>query len=106
MPDLVALSSLGNARCVYRQSLARSDPPVASLGHQPFSVFRSIRWNTLVGPRLRQWLREQQVLVFIGVLVCLVLWALRLQIPFVQIMVMSVCIGNVLNTVMKYSGRW
>lgn len=79
---------------------------ITSLGHQPFAVFRAIRWNSLVGPRLRQWLREQQVLVLIGVLVCTVLWALRLQIPFVQIMVMSVCIGNVLNTVMKYSARW
>jgi sigma-B regulation protein RsbU (phosphoserine phosphatase) len=36
----------------------------------------------------------------------MVLWALRLQMPFMQIMVMSICIGNVLNTVMRYSGRW
>ena len=100
-PDFV-----GNAQGMQRQSAARSDLLITSFRGQPVRVFRSIHWNARVGPRLRQWLRDQQFSVFIGALVCLALWALRLQTPYLQIMVMSVCIGNVLNTVMRYAGRW
>ena len=57
-------------------------------------------------PLLRQWLRSQELLVLVGVLVYLVLWALRVQTTFLAIMVMSVCIGNVLNTVLEYACRW
>jgi hypothetical protein len=100
-PDFV-----GNAQGVQRQSAARSDLLITSFRDQPVRVFRSIHWNALVGLRLRQWLRDQQFFVFIGALVCLALWALRLQTPHLQIMVMSVCIGNVLNRVMRHAGRW
>ena len=59
-----------------------------------------------ISPGLRQWLREQQSLVFIGVLLAAALWALNLKMSFAQIMVMSLCIGNTLNLVMRYAGRW
>ena len=103
MPDLVAPSSLGNARCVYRPSLTRSDAPITSLGHQPFSLFGSVRWNMLLGPRLRKFLRTQEILLAIGALICLTLWALRIPTTFLLIMVNSVCIGNVLSVIMDYA---
>ncbi len=37
---------------------------------------------------------------------CVALWALHVNASFLQTMVMSVCIGNALNTVMRYTGRW
>jgi len=62
------------------------------------------RWQALIGPHLREWLRAQQFFVFIGVLVCLVLWALSIPTTFLPVMVMSVVIGNVMNLVMGSAG--
>jgi len=60
----------------------------------------------LIGPRLRKFLRNQQIFLTVGVLVCAVLWALRVPTTFMPIIVMSICIGNVLNMVMDYACRW
>ena len=88
-----------------RRSSAASVSSIASFGDRPFPHFGPVIWNTLVSPRLRKFLRDQQFLVFIGALVYLALWALRAQTTFLTIMVMSVCIGNVLNAVMGYACR-
>ena len=63
-----------------------------------------MRWHTWIGPRLRQWLRDQLVFFFVGVLVCLVLWALRIPTAYLQVMMMSMIIGNVMNLVMGNAG--
>jgi len=62
-----------------------------------------MRWLT---PGFRKFLRDQQLFVFVGVLVCLALWALHIPTSYLSVIVMSVCIGNVLNTMMSYASRW
>jgi phosphoserine phosphatase RsbU/P len=103
---LVSGDFVGNARSVDRQSSARADASLVWFRDPIFRVFNSTRWHLVVGPRLRRWLRDQQFFVFIGVLVCLMLWALSIPTTYVPILVMSVCIGNVLNTAMRYASRW
>ncbi len=51
-------------------------------------------------------MRDQLVFVFVGVLVCLVLWALQIPTAYLQVMMMSLIIGNVMNLVMGNAGRW
>lgn len=64
----------------------------------------SLRRTRWLGPGLRKFLRDQQLFVSIGVLVCLALWALRIPTTFLPVMVMSVVIGNVMNVVMGSAG--
>ncbi|HWS95796.1 MAG TPA: PP2C family protein-serine/threonine phosphatase [Candidatus Methylomirabilis sp.] len=103
MPVLVYQTVLGHAHSVpilqptlsTRGSVSPLERPVESTTEKK-----------LIGPRLRRFLRIQQVLLTVGVLVCAVLWALRVPTNFMHIIVMSICIGNVLNTVMDYACRW
>jgi len=106
MSVLVLGPFCSNSHGVYRQTIARRDASITSPDENLFRVFGSDRWNKPFSPRLRKFLRDQEFLVFIGALVYLVLWALRVQTTFLTIMVMSVCIGNVLNAVMDYACRW
>jgi sigma-B regulation protein RsbU (phosphoserine phosphatase) len=74
----------------------------------PYSDHASVRTFTdpgawRLGPRLRKFLRTQQVLLSIGALICLTLWALRIPTPLVLILVNAVVIGNVLSAVMDYA---
>ena len=50
----------------------------------------------LSSPLLRKWWRDQQVLVFIGVVVYAVLWIFKSQLPFAATILFSLCIGDVL----------
>jgi sigma-B regulation protein RsbU (phosphoserine phosphatase) len=56
-----------------------------------------------LSPRLRRFLRVQQLLLSIGALISLTLWALRLPFPFVLVLVNALVIGNVLSAVMDYA---
>src|SRR5271166_4851301 len=90
-PVLAARDGLGNARCVQQpspparaSSALRPDPAL----HGSDSL-RRMRWLT---PGFRKFLRDQQLFVFVGVLVCLALWALHIPTSYLSVIVMSVCI--------------
>jgi len=68
----------------------------------PLRTF-TILWACPLGPRLRNILRTQQVLLSIGALICLTLWALHIPTPLVLVLVNTVVIGNVLSAVMEYA---
>ena len=52
-------------------------------------------------PRLRHFLRRQQILVFIGVVIYALFAALKMQAPFMVMMVVILSVGNVLGPVME-----
>ncbi len=87
----------------------RSPAADVSPASQPHPVLRGadpfhrLRWLT---PGFRKFLRAQQLFVFVGVLACLALSALHIPTSYLRVIVMSVCIGNVLNTMMSYASRW
>jgi serine phosphatase RsbU (regulator of sigma subunit) len=55
---------------------------------------------------IRGLLRTEAILLSIGVLICLTLWALRIPTTFLPIMVNSICVGTVLYIVMAFAGPW
>ena len=63
----------------------------------------TVPWVSRLGPRLPRFLRTQEVLLSLGVLICLTLWALRISTPFALVLVNTVVIGNVLTAVMEYA---
>jgi sigma-B regulation protein RsbU (phosphoserine phosphatase) len=60
-------------------------------------------WAWRIDPRLRKFLRIQQILLSVGALVYLSLWALHMPPPFVLIAINTLVIGNVLSAVMEYA---
>src|SRR5215831_17770977 len=69
------------------------------------SLFRSasVPLARRLTPRVRKFLRVQQILLSIGALICLTLWALRIPVPFVLVLVNALFIGNGLSAVMDYA---
>ena len=63
----------------------------------------TVPWAGRLVPGLRKFLRTQQILLSIGALICLILWALRIPTPLVLVLVNTVFIGNVLSAVMDYA---
>jgi len=63
-------------------------------------------WFTRLSQPLRKVIVAQPLLISIGVLVSVVLWALRVPTALVHNIVISLCIGNVLIAVMEYACRW
>jgi phosphoserine phosphatase RsbU/P len=53
-------------------------------------------------PRLRRFLQKQQLLVFIGVIIYAFFAALKMEAPFVVMMVIVLSVGNVLGPVMEF----
>lgn len=103
MPVLVCRGFFGHAQDVPILQPTLSNPSLAPLRECPVE---STTEKRLIGPRFRRFLRNQQIFLTVGVLVCAVLWALRVSTTFIPIIVMSICIGNVLNTVMDFARRW
>lgn len=62
--------------------------------------------TSFLSPRVRKFLRTQQILLSIGALICLTLWALRIPTSLILVLVNSVVIGNVLNVIMEYAGPY
>jgi sigma-B regulation protein RsbU (phosphoserine phosphatase) len=81
-------------------SVVVTSSPVPYPSRTSFRAF-TVPWACRLGPRLRRFLRIQQVLLSIGALICLTLWALRIPIPFALVLVNAVVIGNVLSAVME-----
>jgi len=63
-------------------------------------------WFARLSQPLRKLIVAQPLLISIGVLVSVVLWALRVPTTVVQNVVISLCIGNVLIAIMEYACRW
>jgi serine phosphatase RsbU (regulator of sigma subunit) len=84
--------------------LRKSD--LASPRERAFSGVESTSQKKFFNPQLLNLLRNQQIFLSIGVLLYLVLWALHVPAAFMPLIVMSVCIGNVLNVVLDYTCRW
>jgi len=66
-----------------------------------FPIF-TVPWASRLGPRMRQVLRTQEVLLSLVALIYLTLWALDIPTPFLLVLVNTVVIGNVLTAVMEY----
>lgn len=60
-------------------------------------------WTSRLDPRVRKFLRTQQILLSIGALIGLMLWALRIPAPLLLVLVNTVVIGNVLSAVLEYA---
>jgi len=92
----------GNAQDVQTQTCVVVNSSSPYPHRASFPTF-TIAWASRLGPRLRKFLRTQQVLLSIGALICLILWALRPPIPFALVLVYTVVMGNVLSAVMEYA---
>ena len=57
-------------------------------------------WKGRISPRLREFLKQQQTFVFIGVVVYTFLSVMKTGAPFFLIMAMILCIGNMVGPVM------
>jgi len=79
-----------------QSSVIVNSPPRTS-----FPIF-TVPWAFRHGPRLRQVLRTQEVLLSLVALIYLTLWALDIPTPFLMVLVNTVVIGNVLTAVMEY----
>ena len=100
-PVLASRDVVSNAQHVPTASPALRAAELASQRERAFAGSAEPRFP---GPRLSKFLRTQEILLAIGALIYLTLWALRVPTAFLPIMVNSVCIGNVLNVVMDYAG--
>jgi hypothetical protein len=100
---LVARDVLGNAQAVPVLSPSLRKPDLASLRKCAYWGVELSTEKKFPGPRLRKFLRTQQILLSIGALICLTLWALHIQSPFVLVLVNAVVVGNVLSAVMDYA---
>jgi phosphoserine phosphatase RsbU/P len=56
-------------------------------------------WKERIPPRLREFLKQQQLLVFIGVVIYTFLSVMKTGAPFFLIMAMILCIGNMVGPV-------
>ena len=101
---LVWRSLVGNAQNVPTTSPPLHTPDLASQRERAFCGTESTAQKKLIGLRLRKFLRTQEILLAIGALICLTLWALRIPTDFLPIMVNSLCIGNVLSFVLEFAG--
>jgi len=88
-------------------------PPTYSewFGHLPapkkqVSTLAPTRRSILSSPRLRNLWRDQQLLLFIGVVVYGVLWIFNSKLPFAATILFSLCIGNILNWFMRFTSGW
>jgi phosphoserine phosphatase RsbU/P len=55
---------------------------------------------------LRTWWRNQQLYVFIAVVIYAVSWILQAHMSFSTILIFTLCLGNILNWPMQFLGGW
>jgi sigma-B regulation protein RsbU (phosphoserine phosphatase) len=102
-PDLVSTGLVGNAEHVPTASPPRAATSLASVREHAFAGPSCPQEPKSARQRLSNFLRTQAILISIGTLIWLTLWALRIPFAILPIMVNSVCIGNVLGFLMEHA---